>query len=113
MKPKHTREEVMKEVREQREDFSNRMNEESKSAEVFDLTTPEGREKFLVAHSYFLLPQELEPVLAKIDKIGDLGTSTWYEVVYHDGTGWCSYDNSTTFNDGERVLSWNYCKNIL
>ena len=58
------------------------------------------------------LPDELEPVLAKIEHINSLGKSNWYEVVYNDGN-WCSYQGSKTFEDGEKVVKWNYCKAIV
>lgn len=51
---------------------------------------------------------ELEPVLAKISHINDLGTSTWFEVVYFSEE-WCSYGGSDTFEDGEQVIEWVYC----
>ena len=57
-------------------------------------------------------PDELEPVLAKIEHINSLGNSKWYEVVYYDGN-WCSYSGSNTFNDGEKVVKWKYCKGCL
>jgi hypothetical protein len=57
-------------------------------------------------------PNELEPVLAEISHINDLGTSNWYEVVYYDN-GWHCYAGSKTFKDGERVIKWKYCKNLL
>jgi hypothetical protein len=56
-------------------------------------------------------PTELEPVLAKIDHQDDLGLSQWYEVVYYNSNKWCSYSDSMTFEDGERVVEWVYCKN--
>lgn len=57
-------------------------------------------------------PIELEPVLAEIEHINDLGKSTWYEVVYFDGN-WRCYAGSKTFKDGERVLRWKYAKDCL
>ena len=57
-------------------------------------------------------PDDLEPVLAKISYINDLGTSEWYEVVYYDNK-WCSYSGSKTFEDGERVVEWKYCKELF
>jgi hypothetical protein len=57
-------------------------------------------------------PIELEPVLAEIEHINDLGKSTWYEVVYFDGN-WHCYAGSKTFNDGERVIKWKYAKDCL
>ncbi|AFC21603.1 hypothetical protein GAP32_153 [Cronobacter phage vB_CsaM_GAP32] len=93
MKSKPTREDVLSSVRQE----SDRINEEAKGMEVFDLTTP----------------KELEPVLAKIHTYSELGKSGWYEVVYHNGTEWCCYAGSNTFNDGEKVLSWKYCKDVL
>ena len=52
------------------------------------------------------------PILAKIEHINDLGKSKWYEVVYYDD-GWCSYVGSKTFQDGEKVVEWKYCKDCL
>ena len=57
-------------------------------------------------------PDELEPVLAKIEHISSLGKSNWYEVVYYVGQ-WRSYSGSKTFNDGEKVVKWKYCKGCL
>jgi hypothetical protein len=57
-------------------------------------------------------PIELEPVLAEIEHINDLGRSTWYEVVYFDGK-WRCYAGSKTFKDGERVIKWKYAKDCL
>ncbi|AMM43723.1 hypothetical protein FDG95_gp158 [Pectobacterium phage vB_PcaM_CBB] len=111
MKP--SREDIIRSVNEQRKEFSDRMNEEAKGMVVYDLTTQEGRDRFLVDNSHILLPTELEPVLAKIHTVGELGNSSWYEVVYHNGTEWCCYAGSDTFKDGEHVLRWKYCKDIL
>ena len=57
-------------------------------------------------------PNKLESVLAKITHQNDLGLSQWYEVVYYDN-GWYSYAGSKTFRDGEQVIEWVYCRNIL
>jgi hypothetical protein len=57
-------------------------------------------------------PNELEPVLAEISHVNDLGVSTWYEVVYYFDK-WCSYSGSKTFEDGEQVVKWKYCKDCL
>lgn len=57
-------------------------------------------------------PIELEPVLAEIESITDLGKSKWYEVVYFDGI-WRSYSGSNTFKDGEKVIKWKYVKDCL
>ena len=54
-------------------------------------------------------PSELEPVLAKIERINSLGKSSWYEVVYFD-VHWRCYAGSNTFKDGEKVVKWRYCK---
>lgn len=54
-------------------------------------------------------PSELEPVLAKIEQIDSLGKFTWYEVVYFD-KHWQSYAESDTFENGEKVVKWRYCK---
>jgi hypothetical protein len=59
------------------------------------------------------IPTELESVLAKITHQNDLGLSQWYEVVYYDDNKWCSYSGSKTFQDGERVIEWKYCKDCL
>ena len=59
------------------------------------------------------LPLAFEPVLAKIAGQTDLGRSLWYEVVYHNGEEWCCYAGSKTFDDGEKVLSWKVCSEIL
>jgi len=66
----------------------------------------------LPIHGVINSPNELEPVLAKIEHINDLGLSKWYEVVYFDGN-WRSYAGSDTFNDGEKVVNWKYCKDCL
>jgi hypothetical protein len=55
------------------------------------------------------VPNELEPVLAKISHQNDLGNPQWYEVVYYVDGKWCSYAGSTTFDDGEIVVEWVYC----
>ena len=52
------------------------------------------------------------PILAKIEYINDLGKSKWYEVVYYDD-GWYSYAGSKTFQDGEQVVEWKYCRDCL
>ena len=57
-------------------------------------------------------PIQLEPVLAEIEHINDLGKSKWYEVVYFD-ENWRSYAGSKTFQDGEQVVKWKYCKDCL
>jgi hypothetical protein len=57
-------------------------------------------------------PNQLEPVLAKIHHINELGLSKWYEVVYFDGN-WRCYSGSKTFKDGEQVVEWKYCKDCL
>ena len=57
-------------------------------------------------------PNELEPVLAKIESINDLRKSKWYEVVYYD-RNWHSYSGSKTFKNGEKVVKWKYCKDCI
>lgn len=57
-------------------------------------------------------PIQLEPVLAEIEHINDLGKSKWYEVVYFD-ENWRSYAGSKTFEDGEKVIKWKYVKDCL
>lgn len=58
-------------------------------------------------------PRICEPVLAEISKSGELGKEGWYEVVYHDGERWQHFAGSDTFDDGERVVKWKYCKECL
>jgi hypothetical protein len=61
----------------------------------------------------FSIPDVIgSPILAKIEHINDLGKSKWYEVVYYDD-GWYSYAGSKTFQDGEQVVDWKYCKDCL
>ena len=50
------------------------------------------------------------PILAEIEQINDLGRSKWYEVVYYYNNKWCSYADSETFQDGEKVIRWKYAK---
>jgi len=57
-------------------------------------------------------PSESEPVLAKIEHINSLGKSSWYEVVYFN-KHWHSFVGSNTFNDGEKVVKWKYCKDCF
>ena len=57
-------------------------------------------------------PIQLEPVLAEIEHINDLGKSKWHEVVYFD-ENWRSYAGSKTFKDGEKVIRWKYIKDCL
>tara|TARA_R110000803_G_C11812431_1_gene300882 strand:+ start:192 stop:512 length:321 start_codon:yes stop_codon:yes gene_type:complete len=59
------------------------------------------------------LPDELQPVIAKIEHTNSLGISNYWEVVYYDNKNWHSYQGSKTFEDGEKVVKWNYCKAIV
>jgi hypothetical protein len=61
------------------------------------------------------VPNNLESVLAKITHQNDLGLSQWHEVVYYDNDDdkWCCYSGSKTFQDGERVIAWRYCKDLI
>lgn len=59
------------------------------------------------------LPKELEPVLAEIFHLDDLGQGTHFEVVYYADETWQSYAGSDTFDDGEQVLRWRYAKDCL
>lgn len=52
-------------------------------------------------------------VLAEIVSVKDLGTSSFYEVVSHDGTKWFSFAGSDIFNDGEVVVRWKYIDEIF
>jgi hypothetical protein len=70
------------------------------------------KEAISVKRCSLQLPDNLEPVLAKIQHVNDLGKSSWYEVVYND-VKWRSYKGSNTFEDGEKVVKWKYCKAIV
>jgi len=59
------------------------------------------------------VPIQLDSVLAKITHQNDLGLSQWYEVVYYADDKWCSYNGSKTFEDGEKVVEWKYCKELI
>lgn len=59
------------------------------------------------------IPTEVDSILAKITHQNDLGLSQWYEVVYYADGKWCSYSGSKTFEDGEKVVEWKYCKELL
>lgn len=63
-------------------------------------------------HDQGISPIELEPVLAEINHINELGLSKWYEVVYFDGN-WRCYAGSKTFKDGESVIKWKYAKDCF
>lgn len=69
-------------------------------------------QKAFAIHIVSNYPSKLEPVLAKIEHINSLGKSTWYEVVYYDKY-WRCYAGSSTFNDGEKVIKWRYCKDCF
>ena len=61
-------------------------------------------------------PNELAPVLAEIIGQNDLGLTKYYEVVYFDKENdneWKSYSGSNTFENGEKVLKWKYCSDLL
>ena len=58
-------------------------------------------------------PDDLVPVIAKIEHGNSLGHSSWYEVVYYSESNWKSYSSSKTFSDGENVSKWKYCKDCL
>jgi hypothetical protein len=61
----------------------------------------------------FKIPEDLESVLAKIEHINSLGKSVWWEVVYYNNGQWYAFGDSNTFKDGENVIDWKYCKDIL
>lgn len=52
-------------------------------------------------------------ILAEIVSVNGLGTSTFYEVISHDGAKWFSFAGSDTFNDGEIVIRWKYVDEIF
>ena len=58
-------------------------------------------------------PKFCKPVLAEIKSIHSLGTSIYFEVVYHNDNEWCSFANSKTFEDGEIVLQWVYVEDAI
>jgi hypothetical protein len=58
------------------------------------------------------VPTKIDSILAKITHQNDLGLSEWYEVVYYDNE-WCSFSGSKTFEDGEKVIEWEYCEELL
>ncbi len=59
-------------------------------------------------------PIDLRDVLAQIETQSDLGKSSWYEVVYHNGEEWCSYAGSDTFSTyGYNVVQWKYVDEIF
>lgn len=57
--------------------------------------------------------KDLVPILAQIEHINCLGKSTWYEVVYYSNNNWHSYAGSKTFTDGEKVINWRYCEDLM
>jgi len=60
------------------------------------------------------LPKDLRDVLARIESQNDLGKTSWYEVVYHNGEEWCSCAESNTFSTlGDNVVDWVYCDVVL
>lgn len=62
------------------------------------------------------VPDTLEPVVAEITTVGELGRSTWYEVIYYDifNNEWESFAGSYTFGHcGFKVLKWKYCKEVF
>lgn len=59
------------------------------------------------------IPETGVSVLASITHQTCLGLCGWYEVVYHDGDNWKSYQDSKTFNDGEQVGVWIYASQCL
>jgi len=52
------------------------------------------------------LPTPNVDVLAEIEMLSDLGISNHNEVIFHDGSNWRSYGNSSTFTHAERVIKW-------
>jgi len=60
-----------------------------------------------------MYPIILEPVVAKIAAVTDLGFCIYHEVVYHNGESWNSYAHSKTFDNGEQVKEWVYVKDCF
>jgi hypothetical protein len=73
------------------------------------------QEQYKNKYSEEEVPNNLDSVLAKITHQNDLGLSQWHEVVYYDNytDKWCCYSGSKTFQDGERVIAWKYCKDLI
>lgn len=61
-----------------------------------------------------VLPSPLSPVLARVQHLNSLSTSSWWEVVYFDDEtrSWCAFAGSKTFEDGEVVKGWIYCDGL-
>lgn len=60
------------------------------------------------------LPKDMRDVLARVESQRDLGKTSWYEVVYHNGEEWRSYYGSDTFSTlGDNVIDWVYCDDVL
>ena len=82
--------------------------------DILDISNGHGRKMMSNENK---VPNTLEPVLAEITIISELGRSTWYEVVYYDdifNDKWESFAGSDTFRDcGYKVLNWKYCKEIF
>lgn len=94
--------------------FLDRINNEAKTSEIYSEYNSDDVAKILSSYIEPVpVPSLYVPVLAFISVIGDSGKSEWYEVVYHNGEEWESYAGSNTFNDGERVLKWKYCNELL
>ena len=59
------------------------------------------------------IPEKDFSVVAWVEQLNDLGTSRWYEVVYHNGNEWCAYHGSDTFKNGESVIKWKYVGEVF
>lgn len=104
-------EEIIKALKEIKEHQMNTV-QLARSTEVYKLAD-KALKAITVIQCSKLLPDELQPVLAKIEHTNSLGTSKYWEVVYYDNKNWHSYQGSKTFEDGEKVVKWKYCKAIV
>jgi hypothetical protein len=115
-----TNKETLEEAAERiyQEDFNNPYLEEIRRKNIKDAMIKLAKwqqEQDKKMYSEEELPKNLESVLAKIIHQHSLGLSQWYEVVYYnnDIKKWCCYGGSKTFQDGERVVDWKYCKDLI
>ena len=78
-----------------------------------DIKTSRHGVKHIDEHDVSEKPVELEPVLALIETHTELGPQHWFEVVFHDGERWRSYEGSDTFSNGEIVTRWHYADGVF
>ena len=59
------------------------------------------------------IPDENKPILAKIQEVNSLGISYWFEVIYFLDNVWHRWGSKEYFTNGEQVVDWEYCNQIL